>query len=47
MTVVETKECFVTILIVMLLDTDHHHIVFVNIHGSNCVIKEVNFSLCN
>lgn len=46
-TAVEMKECFVMILIVMLLDTDHHHTVFVSIHGSNCVIKETNFSLCN
>lgn len=35
-TAVEMKESSVTILIVLLLDSDHHRIVFVNIHGSNC-----------
>ena len=35
-TAVEMKGSSVTILIVLLLDSDHHHIAFVSIHGSNC-----------
>lgn len=46
-TAVEMKGSFVMILIVLLLDSNHYHVVFVNTNGSNCVTKKVNFSLCN